>query len=170
VVSPSDLILAADSGGHMLITGEPDCGQASLARIIHKLSKRRHNRLVVPSCMPPDWQARRARLKEAAKATVVLTLDDDAAPADPTFVSCLFSAGYQIRVIALAPTVDVACKALGYAYARPMMHVGLRPLRRRRAAIPRLIAGWPPSEARSEWPISPRKINARCASTAGMRT
>lgn len=140
LVSPSDLILAADSGGHMLITGEPGCEQEALARIVHHISKRRHNPLVERQCVPDDWEARGALLKrEAVHGTLVLQLTDAARPIDRGFLSCLFSPEYKIRVIALARTLDVARKALGPAYARPMMHVGLRPLKQRPPAIPRLL-------------------------------
>jgi hypothetical protein len=44
--SPSDLILAADSPGHLMITGKLGCGQDELARIIHQLSKRRDQPLI----------------------------------------------------------------------------------------------------------------------------
>src|SRR5678816_2157390 len=44
--SPSDLILAADGPGHVLITGKPGCEHEELARIIHKISKRREQDIV----------------------------------------------------------------------------------------------------------------------------
>lgn len=142
-VSPSDLILAADSGGHMLITGEPGCEQESLARIVHKLSKRRHSPFVECDRIPDDWQSRSALLKkDADKATLLLNLGDSARPIDIGFVSGLFSSSYQIRVIALARTAAVAHEALSPAYASPMMHVELRPLAKRRAAIHRLLDRW----------------------------
>lgn len=141
LVSPSDLILAADSGGHMLITGEPGCEQETLARIVHQISKRRCKRLVECACVPGDWQAR-GTLLDAVKATFLLKLSDDAERIDSRFLSRLFSSADQIRVIVLARTVTVAHAALGPAYVRPMMHVGLRPLARRRTAIPRLLDSW----------------------------
>lgn len=143
LVSPSDLILAADTAGHMLITGEPGCDQEELARIVHRISKRRRRRLVECDRVPDDKEAQGVLLKEeAVKATLLLNLGDSSEPIASIFVSSLFSSAYQIRVIVLARTVGVASAALGAAYVQPMMHVGLRPLAARRTAILPLLDRW----------------------------
>jgi hypothetical protein len=65
LVSPSDLILAASSGGHMLITGDPGCEQETLARIVHHISKRRRKPLIEWVCVPDEWQTRDAMINAA---------------------------------------------------------------------------------------------------------
>ena len=143
LVSPSDFILAADSGGHMLITGKPGCGQDELADIAHKLSKRRASPFMVHDDLPRELEAQNAFLKdEVNKSTLLLRVNDDTQPFDPGFLSRLFSPSYEIRVIVLARTVAVASEALGAEYLQPLMQVALRPLAERRAAIHPLIDRW----------------------------
>ena len=55
-----------------------------------------------------------------------------------SFVSAVFAARHQIRVIALVRSLDVADAALG-AYARQMKYARLRPVARRPEAIDRLL-------------------------------
>lgn len=138
--SPSDLILAADGVGHMLITGDATCEPLELARIVHDVSRRRHKPRVELEHVPDTREAQAAILKhDAAKATLVLNLGDGETDIDPAFVSSLFSSSFQIRVIVSSRTVAEASRALGAQYTNPMMHVGLRPLADRRAAIHRLL-------------------------------
>jgi DNA-binding NtrC family response regulator len=54
----------------------------------------------------------------------------------------MFSPSYPIRVIVLARTTSHARRALGHQHWRPLMHVALCPLARRRPAIPRLLDDW----------------------------
>jgi len=86
--SPSDLILAADSPGHLLITGKLGCGQDELARIVHQLSKRRDQPLIELQDVPEDRRGQNAILKQkATKGTLVLYLGNNRKRLDPTFVS-----------------------------------------------------------------------------------
>lgn len=141
--SPSDLILAADGPGHMVITGKPGCEQDELARIIHRISKRRRQPLIEIDRVPEDRREQSALLKrQAIKGTLVLDLGKNRNRLDPTFVSSMFSPGYQIRVIVLARTTSQARRALGHQHWRPLMHVALCPMSRRQAAIPRLLDEW----------------------------
>lgn len=141
--SPSDLILAADAPGHMVITGKPGCEQEELARIIHRISKRRRQPLIEVHSVPENRQEQSALLKQQVKkGTLVLDLGKNRSRLDPAFVSSMFSPSYPIRVIVLARTASHARRALGHQHWRPLMHVALCPLSRRRAAIPRLLDDW----------------------------
>lgn len=148
LVSPSDFILAADSGGHMLITGPPSCEPDELARIAHKISKRRSRQCIERDHLPDDQEAQRALVTdEANKATLVLNLlgvdvGDSPAPLDARVVASLFSPSYQIRVIVLTRTVELASALVGAAYVQPMMRVSLRSLAERRAAIEPMLDRW----------------------------
>jgi hypothetical protein len=138
--SPSDVILAADGPGHLLITGKPGCAQDELACIIHEISKRRDQPLVKIDRVPEDRQEQSALLKRrAAKGTLVLDLGTDRKRLDPAFVSSMFSPSYQIRVMVIARTSSQARRALGHQHWRPLMHIALCPMSRRRAAIHRLL-------------------------------
>jgi hypothetical protein len=141
--TPSDAILAADGAGHLLITGAPGCEQEALARIIHQISKRRRRALVEIDRVPEDRNAQSALLKhEATRTTLVLHLGTHRKRLDPSFVSAMFSPGYQIRVIVIARTMNQARRALGHRHWRPLMHVALSPLARRQEVIPRLLDQW----------------------------
>lgn len=141
--SPTDLILAADGPGHIVITGKPGCEHEELARIIHRISKRRRQPLIEVDHVPEDRREQGALLKrQAIKGTLVLDLGKNRNRLDPAFVSAMFSPGYQIRVLVLARTTSQARRALGHQHWRPLMHVALCPMSRRQAAIPRLLDEW----------------------------
>ena len=136
--SPSDLIVAAMAGTHVLITSEPHCDQDRLARIVHAISLLRERPLVAFDHVPGE-QAMQSDPALHQAATVLLNLDDNRARLDPAFTSRLFSPRYQTRVIALARSVAVANAALGERYVKQMTHVRLAPLSSRSAAIHRLL-------------------------------
>jgi hypothetical protein len=141
--SPSDVILAADGPGHLLITGRPGCEQEELARIIHKISKRRRQPLIEIERVPEDRKAQNAILKQnATKGTLVFHLGVNRKRLDPAFVSSMLSPSYQIRVIVIARTPNQARRALGHQHWRPLMHIALCPMSLRRAAIFRLLDQW----------------------------
>jgi len=138
--SPCDVILAADSPGHVLITGKIGCEAEELARIIHEISKRRRQLLIEINQVPDDRKSQVALVKDKAqKGTLVLHLEDQRKRLDPVFVSSMFSPDYKIRVIVTARTSNQARRALGHQYWRPLMHIALCPMAQRRAAIPRLL-------------------------------
>jgi hypothetical protein len=137
---PADFILAANGPGHLLITGKVGCEHAELARIVHKISKRRRLPIAEIHDVPEDRKRQNAILKEEAqRGTLVLHLPKDPKRLDPAFVSAMFSPSYQIRVIVTARTPKQARRALGHQYWRTLMHAALCPMARRRAAIHRLI-------------------------------
>ena len=140
--SPSDMIVAAVAGAHLLVTGEPHCDQDRLANIVHRIS-RNHERSIVeisPATLPTDRKGRTELVKQrAARSTLVLDLGDQGEPLDPTFVSMLFKTRHQVRVIVLARSIDVADKALGRQYGGQLQEVPLRPLASRPEAIDRLF-------------------------------
>lgn len=140
--SPSDVIVAAVNGAHMLIASEPHCDQDRLARIIHKISLHREHPIVErdPARIPPDRKAQADLVKRAAaRSTLVLDLGDNHDPIEPSFVSMLFTPRHQVRVIVLARTIDVAEKALGKQHVHAMQHLWLRPVASRPEAIHRLL-------------------------------
>jgi hypothetical protein len=137
--SPSDLILAADSPGQLLITGRPGCEQVDLARIIHKISKRRRQEPVEIDKVPDDRRAQNAVIKKASRGTLVLDLGKQRTRIDPAFVSSMFSPSYNIRVIVIARTPNQARRSLGHQHWRQLMHIALCPLELRRTAIARLL-------------------------------
>jgi hypothetical protein len=140
---PGDLLLAADMPGHLLISGPRGCEHEILAKIVHEVSKRRAQAYVPIDGMPTDRRRQGELLKKrASKGTLVLDFRTASIAPDPTFVSQLFSAAYDIRVIVLARTAEEAREALGERAARQLLHAELAPMARRQAAIYRLLERW----------------------------
>lgn len=142
--SPSELIVAAVAGSHMLITSEPHCDQDRLAHIVHAISLFRDCPLVpighppgAPE--PPDPAVAQRDLAQHQAATVLLDLENPDTRLEPALASRLFSPRYQTRVIALARTIKLASAAIGERYVQQMKHVRLEPLSRRPRAIHRLL-------------------------------
>jgi hypothetical protein len=138
--SPSDLILAAVGGAHMLITSEPHCEQNRLAGIVHRCSLLRSRPLVEVEQVPVDRGKQLDLIRDqAAQSTLVLEIGDNDVRLPSGFVTAAFSTRYQVRVIVLARNYDVAAEALGERYVRQMQTVALRPVASRRASIDRLL-------------------------------
>jgi len=137
--SPSDLILAAGQGAHLLITSEPHCEQHELARIVHSISTLRDRTPVEIAQVPVDPALQFDLIERATRSTLVLDLGDDEMRLPSNFLELLFAAKYQVRVIALARSLTVADNALGRSHAREMQHIWLPPLAARHEAIERLL-------------------------------
>ena len=138
--SPADMILVACSGAPLLIESEPHCEQHRLADIVHKLSLFRA-RPFVELASEPNAVADLPTLvrKRARKATLVIDLESVTYPLDPTAVSMMFSSRYQVRVIALARSVDIADKAFGKNHARELHRIWLPPIANRPQEVGRLL-------------------------------
>jgi pSer/pThr/pTyr-binding forkhead associated (FHA) protein len=137
--TPSELILIATSGAHVLVLGEPGCDQEQLARTMHGISLRRTRDLVELADVPSDRALQREILDRASKSTLVISISADTPVMDGTFASSLFSSSYQIRIVALAPTTSKAAAVLGKENIPTMRTISLRPVSMRVGAIPRLL-------------------------------
>jgi Inner membrane component of T3SS, cytoplasmic domain len=137
--SPSDMIRAAVHGIHLLITSEPDCGQDRLARIVHSISRCRSRQIVELDQVPVD-RAHQLELirRRAARSTLVLDLGDNDTRLPSNFITTVFSSRFQVRVIALARSLEVADEALGER-ARQMQHIWVPPIVNRPEAVDRLL-------------------------------
>lgn len=130
---------AVKTANHMLLTGEHGSDQDRLAHAIHAVSLRRLEQLVQVSAVPTDRAAQRALVDQAARSTLVLSLETGAPPLDPTFCSLVFSPSFHIRVIAIAASTSVARRALPHELVEQMQHVWVRPLALRVGEIPALL-------------------------------
>lgn len=140
--SPSDLIVAAVAGGPMLIASEPHCDQDHLARIAHGISRCRERPIVERAAadIPADRKAQVELIKrQASRSTFVLDLGTHDEPLDPAFVATLFNPRYQVRVVVLARSRDVADQALGRRHGGKLQDIRLRPIASRPGAIARLF-------------------------------
>ena len=137
--SPAELVLIATTGAHVLITGEHGCDQDQLARMLHSISLRRGREIVELEEVPSDRAQQRAIIDRASRSTLVVTIDEQRAVMDGAFSASLFSPSYQIRVVAIAPTISKATSVLGAANMQSIRAVAVRPLSQRAGAIPRLL-------------------------------
>jgi pSer/pThr/pTyr-binding forkhead associated (FHA) protein len=138
--TPSQFVLIATDGGHVLIVGEPGCDQEKLARTLHAISLRRKETVVELADVPSDRSRQQQILRDASRSTLLLSINEKTPVMDDAFASSLFSPSFQIRVVALAPTRAKAAAVLGEDNLLSMMKmIRLRPLSMRVGAIPRLL-------------------------------
>lgn len=135
--SPDKLMIEAATGlGNLLITGEAGGEHDRLARAIHAMSLVRNRPMVECLQVPVERSAQVALIKRAARSTLMLALSNKLAPLDPAFCSMLFSPGYHVRVIVLAPVQATARRLLPGENVDQMQHVWIRPIRARSAELP----------------------------------
>lgn len=138
--SPDKLMIQAARGsGNLLITGEAGCEHDRLAHAIHAMSLRRTRSIVQCAKLPADRASQVALIRRAGKSTLILTLSDRTRPIDPTFSSMLFSPGYHVRVIVLAPTSAIARRVLLAERVEQMQHVWIRPIGVRAGELPAIL-------------------------------
>lgn len=126
----------------MLIVSEPHCDQDRLARMVHGISRCRERPIVerASADIPADRKAQTELIKrQAARSTFVLDLGTHDEPLDATFVAMLFKPRYQVRVVVLARSFDVADQALGRQHGGKLQEIWLRPIASRPEAIDRLF-------------------------------
>jgi hypothetical protein len=136
--SPCDMILVALSNGHLLITSDPECEQARLARIVHGLSQLRARRIIERKHVPATAAKQRELIEAASGSTLVLDLGEDDTRLPSNFVTAAFSPRFRIRVIVLARGVTIADKALG-EYKRRLQHIWLPPVASRPDEVDRRL-------------------------------
>ena len=137
---PSDALTSATSNTrHILITGEQGCDHVRLARAIHQVSRLRERAAVEVEVLPKDRGKQREILDAASRSTLILCIDDKAPILDAAFASMVFSTSYHVRVIACAPSLDVATRVLTETYTRTMGNLELLPLARRKGSICRIL-------------------------------
>ena len=138
--SPADMILAARNGAPLLIESQPHCEQHRLAGIVHKVSLFRARPFIDLASERNTFADLPTLLrKRARKATLVIDLERVEDPFDPSVVSMMFSSKYQVRVIALARSVDIADTAFGKNHARALHRILLPPVATRPQAVGRLL-------------------------------
>ncbi len=133
--SPSEVVIAATQFRNVLITGEPGCDHARLARALHAMSLMRARTIVEIDRVPDERMRQREIIDRAARSTLVIALGPDSPVMDAAFASMIFSTSYHIRVIAHAPSVAKAASVFGPDYVRDMQVITLQPLARRRHMI-----------------------------------
>jgi hypothetical protein len=130
----------ATLGTNLLVTGPIGCDQMRLVETLHGISLLRSRKLV-PIDRVPDRDRTRQReiIARAERSTLAIKIEEDAPMLDGTFASMLFSPGYQVRVVAMAPYASKARDVLGAENVRTMETIALRPLAARAGAIPQLL-------------------------------
>jgi hypothetical protein len=138
--SPDKLLIEAVRGSsNLIVTGEANSDLDQLAATIHAVSLRRKQNIVEISEVPDDRAKQRALVESAARSTLVIFVAIGQGRLDPTFCSMVRSPTYHVRVIVLAPSIDVARDTLGRDAVDQMQHVWVRPLLLRSTEIDRLL-------------------------------
>ncbi|TMQ08309.1 MAG: hypothetical protein E6J90_40875 [Deltaproteobacteria bacterium] len=138
--SPDKLMIEAAKGlGNVLITGETGCEHEQLARAIHAMSLVRNRLLITCTAIPVERDTQTALVKQAARSTLILPLNDKMRGVDPTFASLLFSRAYRVRVIVTASTQALARRLLPREAVDQMQHVWIRPIAVRAGELPTLL-------------------------------
>ncbi len=130
-----DALIAGIRGALLLVTGEPGCGQAELARAIHRASLRREHALV-----ELDEEHAMERLEQAQRGTLVVPVRGDRLDRD--VIAAMLAPERNLRLVVLAPTLDVAVKSLGLDTCARLEKLAIRPLRERSGDIPALLDGF----------------------------
>lgn len=133
------MVQAATGSGPLLLTGGTGCDLDRLAHAIHAMSPRRSRKPVEVASVPLERAAQVALVRQASKTSLILPLAQDGPPLDPEFAPMLFSTSFGVRLIALAPNLDVARYALTDAKVARMQHVPVYPLAYRSGEIDKLI-------------------------------
>jgi len=140
--SPDKLLVdAARGSSNLLLWGEPTCEQEELARAIHAVSLRSSRNAIELTAVPEERARQRTIIDSAARSTLILSLFAVQRPLDATFCSMVCTPTYHVRVIVLAPTVDVARALMTQDAIDQMQHVWVRPLAVRSDEIDRLLDG-----------------------------
>ena len=91
------------------------------------------------SDVPEDRTKQRSIVESSARSTLVISLPTGQGRLDPTFCTMVRAPAYHVRVVVLAPSVDVARATLGRDTVDQMQHVWVRPLLLRSTEIDRLL-------------------------------
>ena len=133
-----DLLILATLDDHILLLGEPRCGQEAIARIVHRVSQRRGQPFVVLSNVPADVGAQIALVK--AQSRTMVLVDASILPKKPgEFLDALLFPDYNVRSIVCARDKAQARKLFKSATFPRMRIATLRPLRERRAELSTLV-------------------------------
>lgn len=133
------MVQAATGSGPLLLTGETGCDLDRLAHAIHAMSLRRSRKPVGVASVPQERAAQVALMRQASKTSLILSLSQGSLPIDPEFAPMLFGASFGVRLIALAPSPDVARHALTDTRAALMQHVPVHPLAYRSSEIDKML-------------------------------
>lgn len=134
-----DVLAIALDPAPVLITGEAGLDHERLARAIHTMSSRRVFDLVTATHIPNDRKSQRALIDAASRSSLILPIADNTPALDAAFVSMLLDRSYNIRVIALAPSIAKASAVLGEDAVTRTSKIALRPIAFRPSVIPWLL-------------------------------
>lgn len=133
------LVQAVRGANHYLLYGDSGSDQERLARAIHDVSQRRMEAVVRIDNPPPEVLAQKEIVMRAKRSTLVLVLSKESAPLPQTFSGLLFAPSYHVRVIAIAPTTEIAQTVLPREVYENMTRTWIRPLATRVGDIPELF-------------------------------
>jgi hypothetical protein len=132
-----ELLVLGARNQPLLLLGEPKCGQARIAELLHSISSHRGQPFGAMGDIA-GAAGQNQRLKELAGGTVLVDFSS-AAIRRGGVTATMFSKGNGLRVIALADNAEQAVRVLGADAHRRFTHVMISPLRARGSEMARMI-------------------------------
>ncbi len=114
----------------LLIVGEAGCEPERLADEIHRISVWRKATPVVVTALPDGRDAQRDVIDRAKRSTMIVKANGT--PIDEVFLTLALSPSHHVRLIVVAPSVDVAAASLGLRAYGALDPLVIRPMRDRR--------------------------------------
>ncbi|HEX4417535.1 MAG TPA: hypothetical protein VH165_06530 [Kofleriaceae bacterium] len=127
--------------GHIVLVGEPGCGQSALAGAIHQISRRRQSRKEEVEPATRAGSADRQKIRSAMGGTLTIHLPLNG-KFDPEFIAAATSSDAGVRLIVCAHSLRKAQASFPAGRLRNVTEIGLTALRHRREEIPGLLDKW----------------------------
>ena len=143
VAAISDLLVAAvrDSARHMLLLGEPGCDQERLARLIHRVSHRRHNQFHALPEQPKLTSTRHQDIQDTCSGTMLVHLYHKG-KLHQRIVEMLLAPAADLRLIICARSPDKADASFPSDLLHDAKQIKIPSLRQRKSEIPELLDQW----------------------------
>ncbi len=132
-----DALVASMDDGPLLVVGPKGAGQLRLVRAIHEASLRRAGAFVEVPALPASREEQKQLIVSARRGTLALAV---ARPAlDETFLDLVLSGDSHVRLVVLAPSLEIAAQSIRLGAMTRMSKVEIQPIRARPGELAMLI-------------------------------
>jgi transcriptional regulator of acetoin/glycerol metabolism len=132
-----DVLVASMDDRPLLIVGPKGAGQLRLVAAIHETSLRRRGALIEISAVPESRDEQKRLIASARRGTIVLSATGS--PVDDVFLDMVQSGDHHVRLVALAPSLEVAARSMKLDTMTRMQKVEVQSLRTRRPELAMLV-------------------------------
>jgi len=143
IAATTDLLVTAvrEPTRHVLLLGELGSEQERLGRLIHQVSRRRHNQFHALPELPELNGTRRHGLQDACGGTVLVPLYQRG-KLHERIVAMLTNPGADLRLIICARSLDKVDASFPSDLVHDAKKIEISPLRQRKNEIPELLDQW----------------------------